>query len=221
MAPRQRGAFPLCRSLPRYLKTPPGGQSHPSPPHGDEEDEDFNQEKEVDTDFSEEDSVDSADDFGRRPTKSPGFTLSADKFCIEQWRHLRGVGEESQPPAKNGEEDNGRPRMDMDTTCPKGPDEWKKSIATMKRSATALTAATNSASFMSPKFPTCLIHTEPVLDKSKDFKTAKEKTTITGACGLAFIRCEELVHASTLPIMEKLDKILADDTLPDSLKKSL
>jgi hypothetical protein len=99
--------------------------------------------------------------------------------------------------------------------------DWKTSISVGHSTASNLTAPCKLAPFTSPKFPTCLLHIEAELQKSKDFKISKAKTNAAGACSLAFTRCAELAQAMSEPILRRLNLLLADVGLPQVTLKVL
>jgi hypothetical protein len=74
--------------------------------------------------------------------------------------------------------------------------EWKSSISTMKREASALTELVASAPVRASLFPTCLLHAEADLKPKKDFKEASLRTNVAGACSLALIRCGKMVFSA-------------------------
>jgi hypothetical protein len=59
-----------------------------------------------------------------------------------------------------------------------------------------LTEPLESAPFKSLKFPSSLLHVEADLRSKKLFKDEVLRTDATGACGLAFVRCGEIAHAT-------------------------
>jgi hypothetical protein len=66
----------------------------------------------------------------------------------------------------------------------------------MKRASSTLTMPAESAPFRSSLLPGCLLYAEADLKPRKAFKDAVLKTDAAGACGLAHVRCGELVHAA-------------------------
>jgi hypothetical protein len=99
----------------------------------------------------------SSAEFGRRPKRSSGFRLAANSFAIDQWAFLRQLGVPTAQEAKEVQDDDRRPKWD---TAPPTSKEWKTSIYTMKRKASALTEPEASAPFRASLFPSCLLHAE-------------------------------------------------------------
>jgi hypothetical protein len=126
----------------------------------------------------------------RRPKRLLGFHLAANSFTVDQWTHLRHLGDAAAQEVKDNQDDDRRPKWD--TASPTTKKEWKSTISTMKREASALTEPVASAPFRASLFPTCLLHAEADLKPKKDFKEALLRTNVAGACGLALIRCGEM-----------------------------
>jgi hypothetical protein len=152
-------------------------------------DEDDNDDKEDDRT-----STDSSADFGRCPKRSSGFRLAANSFAIDQWEHLLHLGDVSTQDVKVDLDDDRRPRWDA--ASPTTKKEWKSTISTMKRTASALTEPVALAPFRASLFFTCLLHAEADLKPKKAFKEATLSTGAAGACGLALVRCGELAYAA-------------------------
>jgi hypothetical protein len=53
----------------------------------------------------------SSADFGRCPKRSSGFRLAANPFAVDQWEHLRHLGDVSTQDVKVDPDDDRRPRM--------------------------------------------------------------------------------------------------------------
>jgi hypothetical protein len=53
-----------------------------------------------------------------------------------------------------------------------------------------------AAHFRASKFPSSLLHVEADLKGEKPFQEAVTRTNVAGACGLALVRCGELVFSS-------------------------
>jgi hypothetical protein len=119
-----------------------------------------------------------------------GAASSANSFR----EHLRHLGDASTQEVKVDLEDDCRPRWD--TASPTTKKEWKSTISTMKREASALTEPVVSAPFRASLFPTCLLHAEADLKPKKAFKEATLRTSAAGAGGLAFVRFGELAYAA-------------------------
>jgi hypothetical protein len=66
----------------------------------------------------------------------------------------------------------------------------------MKRKVTTLTEVKEAALFRASEFPSALLHVETDLKGEKPFQDAVLRTRMTGACGLALVRCGELAFSS-------------------------
>jgi hypothetical protein len=130
----------------------------------------------------------------RRPKCSSGFRLAANSFARDKWAHLRQLGGPAAQEAKEVQDDDHRPKWD--TAPPTTKKEWKTSINSMKREASALTEPEASAPFRASLFPSCLLHAEADLKPKKDFKEATLQTNVAGACGLALVRCGEMAFSA-------------------------
>jgi hypothetical protein len=95
---------------------------------------------------------------------------------------------------KSEEEDDRLPKWDTPSTKPKV--DWETSISTLKKTVSSLTEPPESASIRSLKFPASLLHAEADLRLKKTFKDEVLWTDAASACGLAFIRCGEIAHAT-------------------------
>jgi hypothetical protein len=95
---------------------------------------------------------------------------------------------------KSEEEDDRLPKWETPSTKPKV--DWDMSISTLKKTVSSLTEPPESAIFRSSKFRPSLLHAEADLRVKKAFKDEVLRTDAAGACGLAFIRCGEIAHAS-------------------------
>jgi hypothetical protein len=95
---------------------------------------------------------------------------------------------------KSEEEDDRLPKWDTPSTKPKV--DWETSISVLKMTVSSLTEPPESASFRSLKFPASLLRAEADLRVKKTFKDEVLRTDAAGACGLAFIRCGEIAHAT-------------------------
>jgi hypothetical protein len=100
----------------------------------------------------------SSAEFGRRPKCSSGFRLAANSFAIDQWAFLRQLGVPTAQEAKEVQDDDRCPKWD--TALPTTKKEWKTSIYSMKREASALTEPKALAPFRASLFPSCLLHAE-------------------------------------------------------------
>jgi hypothetical protein len=78
-------------------------------------------------------------------------------------------------------------RPQWETARPTMKKEWSSSITSMKRKASVLTEADESALFRASQFPSSLLHVEADLKGKKPFKDATLRTNVAGACGLAFV----------------------------------
>jgi hypothetical protein len=107
---------------------------------------------------------------------------------------MRRIDKPSKEKVKSEEEDDSLPKWDTPSTKPKV--DWKTSISALKKTVSALTEPPESAPFRSSKFPSSLLHAEADLRSKKAFKDEVLRTDVAGACGLAFIRCGEIAHAT-------------------------
>jgi hypothetical protein len=85
----------------------------------------------------------------------------------------------------------------------------------MKRKASILTEADESALFRASQFPSCLLHVEADLKSKKHFKDAILRTNVVGACGLALVRCGELAFSllgKDSSLMARLHDAISGDT---------
>jgi hypothetical protein len=135
----------------------------------------------------------SSAEFGRRPKRSSGFCLAANSFAIDQWAHLRQLGDAAAQEVKEVQDNDRRPKWDTASPTTK---EWKSAITTMKREASALTEPEALAPFRASLFPSCLLHAEADLKPKKDFKEATLRTDVVGAYGLALVRCGEMAFST-------------------------
>jgi hypothetical protein len=96
------------------------------------------------------------------------------------------------------EEDIDR-RPKWETARPTLKKEWSSSITSMKsslkRKASVLTEADESALFRTSQFPSSLLHEEADLKGKKPFKDATLRTNVVGACGLALVRCGKMAFS--------------------------
>jgi hypothetical protein len=92
------------------------------------------------------------------------------------------------------DEDDRLPKWDTPSTKPKV--DWETMISSFKKYVTSLTEPPESAPFKSLKFPSSLLHVEADLKQKKLFKDKVLRTDAAGACGLAFVRCGEIAHAT-------------------------
>jgi hypothetical protein len=95
---------------------------------------------------------------------------------------------------KSEDEDDRQPKWDTPITRPKL--DWESTISAHKKQVSALTEPPESAPFKSLKFPSSLLHVEAELKSKKLFMDEVLRTDAAGACGLAFIRCGEIAHAT-------------------------
>jgi hypothetical protein len=96
--------------------------------------------------------------------------------------------------SKSEDVDDRLPKWETPTTKPKV--DWETTIASHKKFVSALTEPPESAPFKSLKFPSSLLHVEADLKNKKLFKDEVLRTDAAGACGLAFVRCGEVAHAT-------------------------
>jgi hypothetical protein len=148
-----------------------------------------------------------ADDaFGRRPKCSSGFCLTANPFAVDQWEHLHHLGDVPiQETIKVEAEDDRRPRWN--TASPTAKKEYKSTISTMKRTASALTEPVASAPFMA----------EADLRPKKAFKEATLRTDTAGACDLSLVRCGVLAHAALgkeSPLIQRMKDACSGESPP-------
>jgi hypothetical protein len=125
---------------------------------------------------------------------------------------------------KSEEEDDHLPQWETPSTVPKV--DWETSISTLKRTVATLSEPPESAIFKSSKFPPSLLHIEADLKTNKAFKDEVLRTDAAGACGLAFVRCGEIAHATlgkTSKLVTAIKTAVADDSPQDvaSLKEVL
>jgi hypothetical protein len=119
--------------------------------------------------------------------------LAATSYALDQWQSMRRVD----PPkkkSKSEDEDDHLPKWDTPITKPKV--DWETTISPHKKHVSSLTEPPESAPFKSLKFPSSLLHVEADLCNKKVFKDEVLRTDAAGACGLAFIRCGEIAHAT-------------------------
>jgi hypothetical protein len=118
--------------------------------------------------------------------------LAATAYALDQWQSIRRVD----PPkkAKSEDEDDRLPKWDTPLTKPKV--DWETTITSQKKFVSALTGPPESAPFKSLKFPSSLLHVKADLRSKKLFKDEVLRTDAAGACGLAFIRCGKIAHAT-------------------------
>jgi hypothetical protein len=157
----------------------------------------------------------SSAEFGRRPKRSSGFRLAANSFARDQWAHLCQLGVPAAREAKD-EDDDRRPKGD--TAPPTTKKEWKSSIGSMKKAASALTEPEASAPFRASLFPSCLLHAQADLKPKKDFKEATLWMNVAGACGLAFVRCGEMAFTALgkdSDVMKRLHSAISRDSPQD------
>jgi hypothetical protein len=157
----------------------------------------------------------SSAEFGRRPKRSSGFRLAANSFARDQWAHLRQLGV---PAAQEIQDENDDRRRKWDTAPPTKKKEWKSSIGTMKKMASALTEPDALALFRASLFPSCLLHAEADLKPKKDFKQVTLRTNVAGACGLALVRCGEMAFSAVgkdLDVMKRLHYAISGDSPQD------
>jgi hypothetical protein len=122
------------------------------------------------------------------------------------------------------EEDDRLPKWETPSTVPKV--DWETSISTLKKAVSTLTQPPESVIFKSSKFPPSLLHIEADLKSNRAFKDKVLRTDAAGACGLAFIRCGEIAHATlgkTSKLIAAMKSAAADDSPQDadSLKEVL
>jgi hypothetical protein len=140
-------------------------------------------------------------DFGRRPKRKSGFQLAATSYARDQWRSMRRI--DPPKPKVKSEEDDRLPKWETPSTVPKV--DWETSISTLKKTVTTLTEPPESVIFGSSKFPPSLLHVEADLKSNRAFKDEVLRTDAAGACGLAFVRCGEIAHAT----LGKFSKFMA------------
>jgi hypothetical protein len=129
----------------------------------------------------------SSADFGR----PSGFRLAASAYANKQWAHMRQLAVPAVLQVKEEDVDR-RPKWETARPTMK---EWSSSITSMKRKASVLTEADESALFRASQFPSSLLHVEADLKGKKPFRDATLRTNVAGACGLAFVRCGELAFS--------------------------
>jgi hypothetical protein len=95
---------------------------------------------------------------------------------------------------KSEDEDDRLPKWETPSTVPNV--DWETSISTLKKTVSTLTEPPESVVFRSSKFPPSLLHAEADLRSKKVFKDEVLRTDAAGACGLAFVRCGEIAHAT-------------------------
>jgi hypothetical protein len=116
--------------------------------------------------------------------------------------------------AKEVQDDDRCPKWD--TAPPTTKKEWKTSINSMKREASALTEPEASAPFRASFFPSCLLHAKADLKPKKDFKEATLRTNVAGACGLALVCCGEMAFSALskeLDVMSQLRHAISGESL--------
>jgi hypothetical protein len=104
---------------------------------------------------------------------------------------------------KSEEEEDRLPKWETPSTVPKV--DWKTSISTLKKAVSTLTEPPESVIFRSSKFPPSLLHVEVDLKSNRAFKDEVLRMDAAGACGLAFVRCGEIAHAT----LGKSSKLIA------------
>jgi hypothetical protein len=110
------------------------------------------------------------------------------------------------------EDDDRRPKWEM--AHPTTKKDWSSTIGSMKRMVSNLTDNEESALFRASQFPSCL-HAEADLKGKKPFKDATLRTNVTGACGLALVRCGKMAFLSLgkdSTLMSRLHDAIAGDT---------
>jgi hypothetical protein len=107
---------------------------------------------------------------------------------------MRQIEPPKEEKVKSEEEDDRLPKWDTPSTKPKV--DWETSISALKKTVSSLMEPPESAPFRSSKFPTSLLHAKADLRVKKAFKDEVLRTDTAGACGLAFIRCDEISHAT-------------------------
>jgi hypothetical protein len=120
--------------------------------------------------------------------------LAANTYSLDQWRSMHRIDPPSKEKVKSEEEDDRLPKWDTLSTKPKV--DWETSISALKKAVSALTEPPESAPFRSFKFPSSLLHAKADLRTKKVFKDEVLRMDAAGACGLAFIRCGEIAHAT-------------------------
>jgi hypothetical protein len=110
-----------------------------------------------------------------------------------QWPRMRQVAVPASTPAAEEDIDH---RPSWEPTPPTVTREWSRSISSMKHKVTTLTEVKEAALFRASKFPSVLLHVETNLKGEKPFKDSVLQTRMTGACGLALVRCGELAFSS-------------------------
>jgi hypothetical protein len=98
------------------------------------------------------------------------------------------------PKVKSEEEDDRLPKWETPSTMPKV--DWETSISTLKKTVSTLTEPPESVIFRSSKFPPSLLYAKANLRTKKVFKDEVLRTDAARACGLAFVRCGEIAHAT-------------------------
>jgi hypothetical protein len=97
--------------------------------------------------------------------------------------------------------------------------DWETSISTLKKTVATLSKPPESVIFKSSKFPPSLLHIEADLKSNKAFKDEVLRTDATGACGLAFVRCGEIAHATlgkTSKLITAMKTAVVDDSPQDA-----
>jgi hypothetical protein len=127
------------------------------------------------------------------------------------------------PKVKSEEEDHCLPKLETPSTVPKV--DLEMSISTLKKTVFTLTEPPESVIFRSSKFPPSLLHAEADLRSKKAFKDEVLRMDAAGACGLAFVRCGKIAHA-TLFKTSKFIAVAGDspqdaDSLREVLRYSL
>jgi hypothetical protein len=145
-----------------------------------------------------------------------GFRLAAHSFAIDQWAHLRQLGDATAQEVKEVQDDDRHPKWD--TASPTTKKEWKSAITTMKREASALTELEASAPFRASLLPSCLLHAEADLKLKKDFKEATLRTDVAGACGLALVCCGKMAFSALVKesdVMTRIQNACSGDSPQD------
>jgi hypothetical protein len=107
---------------------------------------------------------------------------------------MRLIDKPSKEKVKSEKEDDCLPKWDTPSSKPKV--DWETSISALKKTVSALMEPPESAPFRSSKLPSSLLYAEADLRSKKAFKDEVLRTDAAGACGLAFIRCGEIAHAT-------------------------
>jgi hypothetical protein len=118
--------------------------------------------------------------------------------------------------AKEVQDDDRRPKWN--TAPPTTKKEWKTSISTMKREASALTEPEGLAPFRASLFPSCLLHAEADLKPKKDFKEATLRMNVAGTCGLVLVRCGEMAFSALgkdSDVRKRLSNAISGDSPQD------